>query len=632
MTKQFRQTEPSKRGFAGGCAAALWMLSGVKIGMALLAFIGLYVAMGTVPLGRAFAWLGGESSAPGTTVRHLPWIDLRESEYYATPVLTGLLLGFVLNMVLATIFRIRWSWRKGGVILTHAGVVVIALGAWQSARTPFSGTIVLFADEPESVILDRLGASLESVDGRVLELKRSDLPRYADFGVPWSQRERTISLSDGSQITGFAHSARIVSRLSPGGDDDMPGWQFEERLASGEQRSFAITLARGPNSVARLTDGTVLLSWPDRLPLRALADQFDRLRSSPARGVIVIAIDSIQAALYLPAEHGAIARIDTAEGEWTATFVEHIPGGHETSSVVFRLEGPDFDSSLLVASSWDPNSTGQYVDSQSDGSIEFHPLPERLWVCYADPHISASLVGPRATGTARSGRVELFAPASLGSEFAISPSVRLVTTVVLPQARIMEEIERLPLLEEALLLADPRLGSMIRIARPDTPDSASGAWVPFDGEEFGSSTSGYRYEASRRHLTDARITLTGFEAELFRRGSVPRDFRLRIDVLRDEHTERHVLSLNNPVRLRLAIDGVPRMVQLSLIGWDSRGWESASGGGDATFQGVRYAILSVNHREGVNLALLGGVIVFIGAAWGGTLRLRRPASRSGEHP
>lgn len=219
---------------SGVLARALWALSSVRLGLALFVGVAVYAALGTIPLGPFFEFLGGQAEAPAPTLRYLPWVDLRESEYYSTALFGALLIAIVANMTLATLLRIRWEMKKIGVLVTHAGVIVLAVGALMATHSPLNATMALFADEPTSTGLDRsrtlLRAGADQIGGSKGAQWHVDgvLPRYADFGVPWTDAEGVIELDERWRVTGYAHSARLVPRIEQGTAGMPPGWQVTE--------------------------------------------------------------------------------------------------------------------------------------------------------------------------------------------------------------------------------------------------------------------------------------------------------------------------------------------------------------------------------------------------------------------
>jgi len=83
------------------------------------------------------------------TVRRLPWVEMTELEYYAAWPLRGALLLFVLNMVVATVRRIEFTFKNIGVLTVHTGIVVMALGSVYYSGLKQEGDTLLLAGAPD---------------------------------------------------------------------------------------------------------------------------------------------------------------------------------------------------------------------------------------------------------------------------------------------------------------------------------------------------------------------------------------------------------------------------------------------------------------------------------------------------
>jgi hypothetical protein len=595
--------------------------SSVRVGLVVILMIGVYAAFGTVPLGPLFEVLGGNDWAPGRTLRHLPAIDLRESEYYSTSLFGGLLLALIVNMSLATALRIPWRSDRAGVILTHAGVVVLAIGAFIATRSPVNATIALFADEQTNQVIDRTRSVL-SVSGPDSGTWRLDdrLPRYADFGVPWSSRQRAIELGEGVRITGFAHSARVVQRIEEGLQGDPPGWELEERLVTGEQRVFAMLASEGTLSRQTLSDSTVVLTFSERWPFADLNTSLSEALRDHGAGCLWIEPEP-GVTLALPAQRDAVVTGRSEQGLWRAEFLEHAEFASGVVLGSYRLEGPEFPERLLYASSWDPRVQGAFGESPDGRGSQGGGLPEGFRSLFMDDRQPAITVAPAGWLSYRAGEVRAGDRFEVGLTIPTGPGSTLRVERFERHGHIVAGVERLPLVEDAQLLADPRLGSVIRIERTGN-EGAESVWLAFDDTETRpSSETIARFGPERFAIEGTSLTLGSFEAELFRRGSLPKDFRVGIELGSDDRTERRTLSLNDPVRTTLRIRGHDRRVQLSLIGWDAEGWEASRGSEREPFEGVRYVVLSMNQREGVGIALVGGGLVLLGAGYSLARRL-----------
>ncbi len=611
----------------------LLQLGSVKLGLVLLALIAIYAALGSIPLGPLFDRLGGQDWHPSRTARHLPWIDLREREYFATPLFAALLTGVVLNMALATILRIRWEWRKSGVLITHAGVIVLAIGSAVASLSTLNATMAAFADEPASTAIDRLGTvigkpGMDPARTRV----GTRLPRYADFGTPWASETRSIELPSGAVVTGYAHSARLSPRLSPTEDAGAPGWQFNERLRSGETRSLALVADGTDRARAMLTDGTVVLALRGRFdPIELLEAGFESSSGQGQGGSVRIDIQGASKPLWLRAVPGQTAALQTPDGEWRAEFLDTSDFLENGRTANLRLVGPGFLSTIIFAPSWDPTGSGMYSQAASQDELRLAPLPVGIEATFMDVQANAVLLSPNGWAHFHRAGVQSGPALTDGEVLQLSPMTRVEIKAFLPQSTIRSVLERLPLVEDAQLLADPRLGSLVRIADPAVSEG-DGSWIAFEDQSAATEGESWVYRPATLEVTDLKVVYRGFEAELFRRGSIPKDFRIELEFLRGSDSEIRTLSLNDPVRTRMRINGRDRRVQLSLIGWDSHGWEGVRSDTDSRFEGTRFVILSINAREGVDTAMAGGVLILLGAGCSMLIRLRRGRSSKGAMP
>ncbi|MFG0293494.1 MAG: hypothetical protein ACF8MJ_10140 [Phycisphaerales bacterium JB050] len=618
MSATRHEPEPRDGRRPSRLARVLWACSSVRLGLLLFVGVALYSALGTVPLGPLFEMLGGRAEAPEPTLRHLPWVDLRESEYYSTLLFSVLLGLIVVNMALATLLRIRWERRKAGVIITHVGVIVLAAGALVATRDPLNATMALFADQPTSSGLDRT-RTLLSWDPDLLtesseRVWRLDgvLSRYADFGVPWVDEEREIQLDGEVRITGYAHSARLVSRIETGPEGSPAGWQLMEQRRTGEARVISLLADGSDHSVGTLSDGTRVAVFNHRL-FRGDDSAITQVRETEG-GFVLLYPTASDEVMVLPAHRGATATLTTPNGVWTAEFLDRVgvEGGPAIANL--RLSGPGFPSTMLYAAAWDPAHRGLYTEAP-EGGIALVDLPVGMSMLFCDARMDAVLI--TSDGWLRSHRAGSIDVGSArlveGDEIALNDTTTLTVDRMFDQAAMTTAVERVPFAEDAQLLADPRLGSMIRVT-DSTREHDPGRWIVFDEQaEASSGTGGFAYTAAPFTITDATVTFRGFDAKLFRRGSVPRDFLVELDITNGDGVHSHTLSLNHPVRATLDIDGRPRHVQLSLIGWDSEGWESHRPDADDRFEGARFVVVSITQREGVGLSIAGGGLILLGA-------------------
>jgi hypothetical protein len=632
MNYGMRPKGPDKQRRSGTkvLANVLWWLSSVRLGMLLLIAIAVYAAFGTIPLGRVFEWFGGDSWTPGQTLRHLPWVDLRESEYYSTPLFSALLLILIVNMAMATVLRIRWQWRKAGVITTHCGVIVLAIGAYLATKDPLRAIMTVWAGEPAKVMLDSTRTVLWESGEPVSEQSMNRLlPRYADFGVPWTDRQRSINVHSEVAVTGFAHSARMVHRLVPSDGSGSPGWEMTERLRSGESRKITVIADPRLSRPRALTNGMAVLPLGGVWSITELAE-FHSTTSSD--GAVWIRPESDAPAMVLPARPGSTAALETPSGRWQAEFLERTDALFGFVAGIYRIEGPGLASTIAFSAPWDPTTSGLLIEADDSGGVGLAELPGGYEALFVDHERSALVLGQDGwlLRRGRDGEWQSGPPLPSGDMLQVDERTSVEIDEVLESAAIVQELERLPSAEDAQLLADPRLNSWVRVSS-SVDAEAPGRWIPYnDTLAQPGREEGFELGPSPLVFDAGSIRFQGFQAELFRRGSIPQDFLVSLVLEEDDQQAEHILRLNDPVRSRMTINGHERLIQLSLIGWDSRGWESARRNPSPDgFDGARFVILSVNSREGVNTAITGAVIVLLGAGGSMLLRSRGRPRRSG---
>lgn len=191
-------------------------LGSPRLGIAFIIAFAIYAALASLPLFPA-TWLDAAAAAeaPRVTLRHLPFIDRTEGEYFAWWPGVSLLIAIVINMTISMLTRVAWSWRTSPVLLTHAGVLLLALGSAIYAAQKQEGEVLLTAPPPGSDIgpaatemLDKARAELRIVwdspaegdhhasktETRVI-LDR--IPRFHPWqGDPGSLRDLPIALSE----------------------------------------------------------------------------------------------------------------------------------------------------------------------------------------------------------------------------------------------------------------------------------------------------------------------------------------------------------------------------------------------------------------------------------------------------
>jgi hypothetical protein len=180
-------------------------------------------------------------------VRRLPILEMSELEFYAWWPLKLILGVFVVNMVVATVRRIEFTFVNLGVLTVHTGIVTLALGSIYYQALKEEGDMLLLAGQPDSsgkpapgrpeaAFYDNTRVALwVSEDGgeRWQQLPLEGVPRYNDYnlgalgleglgaGNEEYDRGRTLSLplqQRGSanlpamRIVGYAQYAELANR------------------------------------------------------------------------------------------------------------------------------------------------------------------------------------------------------------------------------------------------------------------------------------------------------------------------------------------------------------------------------------------------------------------------------------
>ncbi len=120
----------------------------------------------------------------GTMLRQLPSWEMSEIEFYAWWPFKLVLITFVLNMVIATIRRIEFTFLNIGVLTVHTGIVLIALGSIFYERGKVEGDIRLVRNSPpKSVFYDAIVPAVyawRQGDARLFVHPLKGLARYND--------------------------------------------------------------------------------------------------------------------------------------------------------------------------------------------------------------------------------------------------------------------------------------------------------------------------------------------------------------------------------------------------------------------------------------------------------------------
>lgn len=372
------------------------------------------------------------------TLRRLPGFEMTELEFYSWWPMRAILLAFVLNLFVATVRRIEFTFKNLGVLTVHTGIIIIALGSVYYQSLKKEGETILLAGQPGGEGLASLGPAQRafydhtrvvlyvSQEGRRGALgERSleqrpirGLPRYNDYGLdlPEADAGRTLSIDVPAwgpslvdpdirlRVVGYAAYAEMaeeVVRLDTLEGVDLAPDEALDPLVSfelfftprGEDRADhdrpAFRFDLHPRSPARriseneavgfeVTAGMPAARWAD---LTAAAP-------AAARHVITVEIpgatrpDGTPATFVLPATRGDVYRI--ADTGWTVA-VKSIEPQPPFPIITKGYEGATSAVAILRI-------------TQPDG------VSYDRWVYHRFPEISQDLLDPDPANPARPSR------------------------------------------------------------------------------------------------------------------------------------------------------------------------------------------------------------------------------------
>ncbi len=289
-----------------------------------------------------------------TTLRRMPGLEMSELEFYSWWPLRVILLTFVLNMVVATLRRIEFTFPNIGVLTVHSGIVVIALGSIYYAAGKQEGDVLLRAGPPDATgritpgptetgFYDNTDVVLwlgQGSGARGLEQRPiRHLPRYNDYGL---------------NVLGVAEMA-------------------DEAAAHDRGRTLEIPVER---------PGSAGPSWIGRMVRRALGESdADAAKTRPPGAVVD---DDLEFTVVGYASYADLER------RWVAS--EAVPTGERPNpmrrvELLSSLPGPDAGpgepaaESVIAASRFLPEMPAERLRLIEDAiAIEYtRAMPESRW-------------------------------------------------------------------------------------------------------------------------------------------------------------------------------------------------------------------------------------------------------------
>jgi hypothetical protein len=130
-----------------------------------------------------------------TTLRRLPGFEMSEPEFYSWWPLRVILALFILNMIIATVRRIEFTFPNLGVLTVHTGIVTIALGSLYYRGLKIEGDTLLLSGQPGpdgsanvGPIQDRFYDNMTTAlwlnqNSGLWDQRPIQPPRYNDYGL-----------------------------------------------------------------------------------------------------------------------------------------------------------------------------------------------------------------------------------------------------------------------------------------------------------------------------------------------------------------------------------------------------------------------------------------------------------------
>jgi hypothetical protein len=169
----------------------------------------------------------------------------------------------------------RWPWEKhhAGFVVTHAGIILLLIGAIVGQKFGFEGSVVLRTSDPPTnrIVLNNTILLFESAKDNALY----SLPFDVEIRPPSKARGKKVALPDSDLtllVDGYSEKLTRIERLAPASSPEFgPG--IEMTFASGMMnQTIPVSLLRRPAS-ASTNDffGRARIEWLDALPSRDAA-------------------------------------------------------------------------------------------------------------------------------------------------------------------------------------------------------------------------------------------------------------------------------------------------------------------------------------------------------------------------
>lgn len=239
----------------------------------------------------------------GVPMRRLPGMEMSELEFYAWWPLNAILYLFVVNMIVATVRRIEFSFENIGVLTVHTGIIVIALGSAYYSIAKQEGDTLLIAGQPGPDGTPAVGQPVDRFYDNtktVLRITQSGPNRAAGF---WEQRLLTgLPRYNEYNIQALREDVGIVAQ-----PEGAPG---------DKGRTLSINLPAPPyppgpdGKVARLVDPDIQFRVVGYAPYAELQEAWRPVRTPGDRLIATDNADALQPVRFIE----VVERLNPATG------------------------------------------------------------------------------------------------------------------------------------------------------------------------------------------------------------------------------------------------------------------------------------------------------------------------------
>lgn len=176
------------------------------------------------------------SEYKNVTLRRLPGMEMSELEYYGWWPLRVVLMLFVINMVVATVRRIEFTFKNLGVLTVHTGIVTIALGSvYYHGQKREGDTLLLAGAVDPATGKPGMGPAQDAF------YDNTRVALYVDVGGGWESRPlRGVPRYNDYDLGAIDATTAL--------DIALPATGYEQPWLEEHPRRLSIEVPPGPNA------------------------------------------------------------------------------------------------------------------------------------------------------------------------------------------------------------------------------------------------------------------------------------------------------------------------------------------------------------------------------------------------